>query len=59
MNLETILIDLQSLMNNNPIQNEPGYESETGAAAKVYRNLVGYYNLVVAQFQMIEQTPMI
>ena len=57
MNLETILIDLQSLMNDNPIQNEPGFESETGSAAKVYRNLVGYYNLVVAQFQMMEQTP--
>ena len=57
MNLETILIDLQSLMNDNPIQNEPGYESETGAAANVYRHLVGYYNLVVAQFQMMEQTP--
>ena len=57
MNLETILIDLQSLMNDNPIQNEPGYESEIGSPAKVYKQLVGYYNLVVAQFQMMEQTP--
>ena len=43
-------------MNDNP-KNEPGFESETGSPAKVYRNLVGYYNLVVAQFQMMEQTP--
>ena len=57
MNLATILIDLQSLMNDNPIQNEPGYEYETGTAAKIYRDLVGYYNLVVAQFLMMEQTP--
>ena len=56
MNLITVLMDLQTLMNDNPIQNEPGYESKTGSAAKVYRNLVGYYNLVVAQFQLIEQT---
>ena len=44
-------------MNDNPIQNEPGYETEIGTPAKVYKQLVGYYNLVVAQFQMMEQTP--
>ena len=60
MNLITVLIDLQSLMNDNPIQNEPGYEKKhwkTDEHAASYRNLITYYNLGVAQFQMMEKTP--
>ena len=60
MNLITILIDLQSLMNDNPIQNEPGYEKrywKKDEIAASYRTLVSYYNLCVAQFQMMDMTP--
>ena len=48
MNLITVLIDLQTLMNDNPIQNEPGYEKrhwETDEHADSYRTLIAYYNL--------------
>ena len=50
MNLITVLIDLQTLMNDNPIQNEPGYEKrhgETDEHANSYRTLIAYYNLCV------------
>jgi len=60
MNLITVLIDLQSLMNDNPIQNEPGYEKrhwKKDEIAASYRTLVAYYNLTVAQFQMMDKTP--
>ena len=57
MNLITILIDLQSLLNSNPIQNEPGYEKEVGERAKVYSSIVGYYNVSVAMLKMLKDTP--
>lgn len=60
MNLITVLIDLQSLMNDNPIQNEPGYEKrhwKTDEHSASYRTLVAYHNLTVAQFQMMDKTP--
>ncbi len=59
MNLITVLIDLQTLMNDNPIQNEPGYEKRHWKTDEQnsYRTLIAYYNLCVGQFQMMEQTP--
>lgn len=49
---------LQSVMNENPITNEPDYENETGAIAQNYAKIVRYYNLKTAICDMIEKCPL-
>ena len=57
--LNSILLSLQSLLNDNPIQNEPGWDSITlgDARAKNYNELLRYNNLVIAVLQNILNTP--
>ena len=57
MNLNTVLVSIQSLLNEMPLQNEPGYESETGEPAIEYNKLIHYYNIKVAVIQMINAPP--
>lgn len=57
MNFETILVSLQSLLNDNPIQNEPGYETTTGQLMESYNLLLSYYNVKIAIVDMIKNTP--
>tara|TARA_Y100000389_G_C17422638_1_gene497636 strand:- start:636 stop:1331 length:696 start_codon:yes stop_codon:yes gene_type:complete len=47
MNLKTVLLQIQTRMNENPMTNEPGYEgySITDPQVKNYANLIWYYNL--------------
>jgi ubiquitin-protein ligase len=55
-----ILLSIQSLLNNNPIQNEPGYEKLTiknSAEARKYIQLLEYHNHLIASCQMIEEIP--
>lgn len=52
-----VLLSIQSLMNSNPIQNEPGYENltvENSPEAKKYVQLIEYHNALIAIVQMIE-----
>ena len=55
--LKTILFSIQSLLNDNPIQNEPGYETCIDEKSKIYRDIVEYYNIKVAIIQMLNLTP--
>jgi ubiquitin-conjugating enzyme E2 Z len=55
--LKTILFSIQSLLNENPLQNEPGYENCIDEKAKIYRDVVEYYNVKVAIIQMMNFTP--
>ena len=57
MNFETILVSLQSLLNDKPIQNEPGYESENGKLMETYNILLKYYNIKVAVLDMLNNPP--
>jgi ubiquitin-conjugating enzyme E2 Z len=57
MNLNTVLVSIQSLLNEMPLQNEPGYENETGSPAIEYNKLIHYYNIKVAVIQMIKSPP--
>jgi ubiquitin-protein ligase len=55
-----VLLSIQSLMNSNPIQNEPGYEELTvdnSPEAKKYVQLIEYHNALIAIVQMIEDIP--
>ena len=55
--LKTILFSIQSLLNDNPLQNEPGYETCIDEKSKLYRTVVEYYNVKVALIQMMNFTP--
>lgn len=48
----TTLLSIQSLLNSQPLQNEPGYENDTGRQSKLYSNLVRYENVAVAALQL-------
>ena len=55
-----VLLSIQSLMNNNPIQNEPGYENltlENSEDARKYVRILEYHNHLIAVVQMIENIP--
>ena len=55
--LSGVLLSIQSLLNEKPIQNEPGWEKETGSKCKIYNEMIEYYNLKVGLIQMIKETP--
>lgn len=58
-NLVTILISIQSMVIGveHPIQNEPGWETETGKKSLDYNRIIMYQNLNVAVLKMIMETP--
>lgn len=45
MSLSQVLVATQSLLNEHPIQNEPGYENEKGTRSCSYNKVVSYANL--------------
>jgi len=57
LNLNTVLLSIQSLLNENPIVNEPGFENETGNRAKNYSSIVNYFNIKTATIKMLENPP--
>ena len=57
LTLNSVLLSIQSLLNENPIQNEPGYENEVGSKSKNYNKLIEYYNIKVATIDMIKKPP--
>ena len=52
-----LLLSIQSLLNENPIINEPGFEKETGSKAKNYADVVNYFNIKTSTIKMIENPP--
>jgi ubiquitin-conjugating enzyme E2 Z len=59
LTLSTVLVSIQSLLNENPITNEPGFEKEpiTGNTSKTYNDIIAYENIRVAVIKMFEHTP--
>ena len=55
--LAAVLLSIQSLLNERPIHNEPGWEKENGEKCKTYNDLLDYFNLKVGVIQMIQDTP--
>ena len=55
--IKDVLIVLQSLLHEHPIQNEPGWENETGDKSLNYNIVLAHYNIEVATIQMIEEIP--
>lgn len=56
-NLRTVLVSIQSLLNEHPIQNEPGHEKETGKNDRLYSEIIGYENIAIGVVRMLRQTP--
>ena len=56
LTLKTVLLSIQSLLNEIPIRNEPGFEKEQidGDTCVRYNRIIEYYNLKVAVLKMIE-----
>jgi len=57
MTLNTVLLSIQSLLNSNPIQNEPGWESENGIKSIEYNKIIDYSNYSIAILKMMINTP--
>ena len=59
MTLNTVLLSLQTLLCENPVNNEPGLENIeiTDPRAVSYNNLITYYNFEVAMLRIFMKTP--
>jgi ubiquitin-conjugating enzyme E2 Z len=52
--LTTVLLSIQSLMNERPIQNEPGWENVKDSRSDNYNKVIQYANVAVATIGMLE-----
>ena len=52
--LRSVLLSLQSLLNENPIHNEPGFETENGDKCKKYNQVISHSNYSVAILNYIK-----
>lgn len=61
LTLSSVLVSIQSLLNEIPIRNEPGFEREmkNGEISSKYNRIIEYYNLKVAVLGMLEKPPYI
>jgi ubiquitin-conjugating enzyme E2 Z len=61
LTLSSVLVSIQSLLNEIPIRNEPGFEREmkNGEISSKYNRIIEYYNLKVATLGMLEKPPYI
>jgi ubiquitin-conjugating enzyme E2 Z len=59
LTLSSVLVSIQSLLNEIPIRNEPGFERELkdGEISSKYNRIIEYYNLKVATIGMLENPP--
>jgi len=57
LNLNTVLLSIQSLLNENPLQNEPGFETENGKKSIDYTTIIEYSNVKTAAIKNLETPP--
>jgi len=56
-NIQSISLELQSLLDENPITNEPSFENETGELSKIYIFMIRHMNIRVSVIGMLRNTP--
>jgi len=56
-NIQSISVELQSLLNSNPITNEPSFEGETGEISKLYIFMITHMNIRTSVLGMLKNTP--
>jgi ubiquitin-conjugating enzyme E2 Z len=61
MNLNSVLISLRGLLDDNPIRNEPSFSnhSKTGEIASNYTKIIEYQNINIAVVSMINNLPIL
>jgi len=57
LNLNTVLLSIQSLLNENPLTNEPGFENENGKRSIDYNKIIEYSNIKSATIKNLETPP--
>ena len=55
--LSSVLLSIQSLMNEHPIQNEPGWETEIGIKSKEFNNVINYHNINTSVLSVLKKIP--
>tara|TARA_Y100000991_G_scaffold214848_1_gene203581 strand:+ start:2079 stop:3131 length:1053 start_codon:yes stop_codon:yes gene_type:complete len=50
-------ISIRSVLINNPLVNEPGFEKKNDSSTKLYEDIVRYFNIKYAVLNIIENTP--
>ena len=55
--ISSVLLSLQSIMNEHPIQNEPGWETEEGIKSKEFNNVISYHNIDTSVIKAIKKIP--
>lgn len=54
-NPDTVGVSMRSVMTNNPIVNEPGWEKRDDAKTKLYEDMIVYFNLRYAVVEFIKE----
>lgn len=57
-NISSVLVSIQSILNENPIHNEPGWESENGSISSNYNNIITHENFNIAIINIINNIPL-
>jgi ubiquitin-protein ligase len=59
LTLNSVLLSIQSLLNEIPLRNEPGFEKELidGDNSVKYNRIIEYYNIKVAVLRMLDTPP--
>lgn len=58
-NPQSVGFSIRSVLTNNPIINEPGWENKNDAKTKLYEDLVRYFNINYAVIRIISDRPSI
>jgi len=53
--IRSVLLSLQSLLNEHPLQNEPGFENDVGERSQNYENVIKHENMRFAILEMTRQ----
>ena len=58
MHIGSVLLSIQSLLNENPLHNEPGFENEISERVDNYTKIIEHENFTIAINKMIEEPPL-
>ena len=57
MDISSVLLSIQSLLNENPLRNEPGYEKSTGSVNNNYNQTIQYNSIQSLQIDCYDKLP--
>ena len=57
LSLNSVLLSIQSLLNEYPLQNEPGFEKEKGTRSQNYNSVIEYFNIKGSTIKMLKTPP--